>query len=45
MRRRPVHVAGCSHPGECTVDEFAAIAKRGIDRSRVEGALPAMHAQ
>lgn len=45
MRRRPVHVAGCSHPGECTVDEFAAIAKRGIDRSRVDAALPAMHAQ
>lgn len=45
LRRRPVRVFGCHQPGECTMDEFAALAKHGIDIDRVDPALPAMSAR
>jgi 4-phytase/acid phosphatase len=40
---RPVRMQGCRKPGECTVAEFDAIARKAIDPARVDASLPAMN--
>jgi len=39
---KPVHVQGCRAIGECTADEFDALARKGIDLTRVASSLPTM---
>ena len=39
---KPVRVQGCRTIGECTVDEFDALARKGIDPTRVASSLPTM---
>lgn len=45
MHAEPVHVNGCRTLGECTLAEFSALAKHGIDASRVDENLPPMTLQ
>lgn len=45
VEAKPVHVQGCRAVGECTLNEFTALAHKGIDPARTEAALPAMTAQ
>ena len=39
---QPVRIAGCHAIGECTVEEFDALARKAIDPARVNAALPVM---
>ncbi|APG05482.1 hypothetical protein BJI69_17270 [Luteibacter rhizovicinus DSM 16549] len=39
---KPVRVQGCRIIGECTIDEFDALARKAIDPTRVASALPTM---
>jgi 4-phytase/acid phosphatase len=39
---KPVRVRGCRAIGECTADEFDALARKGIDPTRVASSLPTM---
>lgn len=45
MRAEPVHVDGCHVAGECTLAEFTALTKHGMDTRRVDEKLPAMTLQ
>lgn len=41
-KAKPVRVQGCRKVGECTMDEFDALARKAVDPTRVSAALPAM---
>jgi 4-phytase/acid phosphatase len=45
VRAVPVRVKGCHALGECTLAEFAAVTRKGIDTTRVDEHLPAMTVQ